>query len=59
MNVLKNFQKRIMSYLVSTLMILFFLSCNDGPTNSSEELHDPSKPILVTSFYPTEGGGKK
>lgn len=44
---------------VSTLSVFFLLlSCNNDAETHSGELHDPAKPILVTTFSPTEGGAK-
>lgn len=44
---------------VSTLMALFLLlSCKNDAETHSGQLHDPSKPVVVTTFSPTEGGAK-
>lgn len=59
MNTLKLLRPRVMSYIVSMLMILISLSCkDDGTTSPLVKLHDPSKPIEVTSFSPAVGGAK-
>jgi len=59
MKVLNFYRKKVLLYIVSASMLfLLFLSCDDVQESSSGTLHDPSKPIVVTSFFPTEGGAK-
>ncbi|MDR2283141.1 MAG: IPT/TIG domain-containing protein [Sphingobacterium sp.] len=39
------------------MFLLFFTSCKDDTATTQSE-HDPNKPIVLTSFYPAEGGAK-
>ena len=39
------------------LLLLLFSSCKEDAAIKQVE-HDPNKPIVLTSFYPTEGGAK-
>lgn len=59
MKVFSFYRKKMISYIVATSMLfLLFLSCDDDQESSSGNPHDPSKPILVTTFSPTKGGAK-
>ncbi|NGM66468.1 IPT/TIG domain-containing protein [Sphingobacterium sp. SGR-19] len=42
----------------STALILFFISCKDGDEYTANKAYDSSKPVVLTSFYPTEGGAR-
>lgn len=35
--------------------IIFFYGCKDGP-EETPAVHDPSQPLVLTDYYPTEGG---
>lgn len=39
------------------LLLLFFSSCKEDAATTQSE-HDPNKPVVLTSFYPAEGGAK-
>lgn len=59
MKVFNFYRKRMLSYIVSTsLILLLFLACEDKEESLSGKLHDPSKPIVLTTFSPTKGGAK-
>ncbi|WP_217651659.1 IPT/TIG domain-containing protein [Mariniphaga anaerophila] len=59
MKVFSFYRKKMLLYIVTTSMLfLFSLSCKDEPESSPGNPHDPSKPILVTTFFPTKGGAK-
>lgn len=44
--------------LTNLLGALFYLSGCDNKNEFTEKVHDPSKPIILTSFYPNEGGAR-
>jgi len=60
MNVLPFCRTKILFLCFSTFLTLLSLSCKDDGERAGAALaqHDPSKPIVLTSFYPTEGGAK-
>ena len=42
---------------IPLLFMLLFSSCKEDAAITRRE-HDPNKPVVLTSFYPTEGGAK-
>lgn len=58
MNVLPFCRTRILMFCFSTALISFFLSCKDGGETTLQKDHDPSKPVVLKSFYPLEGGAR-
>lgn len=59
MDVLTFLKTRLLPLSVTaSIILLLCLSCKEDTTGSIGEPHDPSKPIVVTDFYPTEGGAK-
>ncbi|MFB5946534.1 IPT/TIG domain-containing protein [Albibacterium profundi] len=48
---------RLLSFC-STILILSFLSCKDESGKTVPKSHDPARPIVLTSFYPVEGGAR-
>lgn len=49
---------RYITRILTLVIFLLFISCNDSSVAPSKEQYDPSKPIIATSFFPTEGGAK-
>lgn len=45
---------RIFTSLLMGFLIAGFSSCKDDENQKNE--HDPNKPIVLTDFYPKEGG---
>lgn len=48
----------LQTYLLTVIFCLFLHSCKETTATSLGEPHDPSKPIIATSFFPVEGGAK-
>ncbi|AIM39058.1 hypothetical protein KO02_21995 [Sphingobacterium sp. ML3W] len=44
--------------LAKFLGALFCLTSCDSKSELTEKKHDPSKPVMLTSFYPNEGGAR-
>ncbi|PRD52766.1 IPT/TIG domain-containing protein [Sphingobacterium gobiense] len=51
-------RSNVLLFYLSTTLILFFISCKDNNEHTVQKMHDPSKPIVLTSFYPLEGGAR-
>ncbi|ERJ59431.1 IPT/TIG domain-containing protein [Sphingobacterium paucimobilis] len=39
------------------LLLLFFFSCKEDEA-TKQSVHDPNKPVVLSSFYPAKGGAK-
>lgn len=50
---------RLLCYSLSTLLIFFFLSCRDDEEKGEQTPHNPANPIVLSSFYPLEGGARE
>lgn len=59
MNAISNSRIRFLSLSISTFLLLFFLSCKDDGEQKTPQVHDPNRPIELTSFYPMQGGAKE
>ena len=51
-------KKMQLLHLSTSMIILLLLSCKNDPVSVTGDLHDPSRPLVVTSYHPTEGGAK-
>lgn len=44
-------------FMIPLFSLLFFFGCKENEA-AKQSVHDPNKPVVLTSFYPTEGGAK-
>ncbi|WP_437920571.1 IPT/TIG domain-containing protein [Sphingobacterium sp. LRF_L2] len=42
--------------MLAVLIMLFFVQCKDDNDGQQEVGYDPAKPVLITDFFPKEGG---
>jgi hypothetical protein len=58
MNAFVTCRARLLSFCISASLFILFLSCKDDGDKNVQQVHDPNKPIELTSFFPISGGAK-
>lgn len=59
MNTISMNRIRFLLFSILGAVLLFSVSCKDESQGQVAQVHDPNKPIELTSFYPTQGGAKE
>src|SRR5690606_5074368 len=59
MNTISMNRIRFLLFSILGAVLLFSISCKDESHEQVTQVHDPNKPIKLTTFYPAQGGAKE